>query len=131
LAIDTSASMRPAIDAAKAAANEFVASMPEGVRIGVETFADDVTVLTPPTTDRVLLSELINSIMTGGDTALYDVVVAASQHFTPTAENKVLVLLSDGKDDGSTATLDEAVAAVQGEHVEAISLTTKATDIER
>ena len=43
--------------------------------------------------------------MTGGDTALYDVVVAASQHFTPTAENKVLVLLSDGKDDGSAATL--------------------------
>ena len=62
--------------------------------------------------------------MADGDTALYDVVVTASQHFTPAAEHKVLVLLSDGKDDGSTATLDEAVAAVQGEHVEAISLTT-------
>ena len=121
--------MRPAIDAAKAAANEFVASMPADVRIGVETFGDDVTVLTPPTTDRALLSELINGIVTGGDTALYDVVVTASQHFTPTVENKVLVLLSDGKDDGSTATLDEAVAAVQGEHVEAISLTTAETDI--
>src|SRR3954470_18174533 len=75
LAIDTSASMRPAIDAAKAAANEFVASMPAGVRIGVETFADDVKVVTPPTTDRVLLSDLINGIAAGGDTALYDVVV--------------------------------------------------------
>jgi tight adherence protein B len=41
----------------------------------------------------------------------------------------VLVILSDGKDDGSTAALDEAIAAVQGEHVEAISLTTPETDL--
>ena len=130
IAIDTSGSMKPAISAAKAAAIEFVASMPTDVRIGVETFGDSVTVLTAPTTDRDVLSWLINSIVTGGDTALYDVVVAASQHFTSTVENKVLVLLSDGKDDGSIATLDEAIAAVQGEHVEAISLTTAETDID-
>jgi tight adherence protein B len=129
LAIDTSGSMRPAIDAAKAAANEFVASMPAEVRIGVETFDDTVNVLTPPTTDRALLSWVINGIELGDDTALYDIVVTASQHFSPSVENKVLVLLSDGKDDGSTATLDQAVAAVQGVHVEAISLTTAETDI--
>ena len=51
LAIDTSGSMKPAIGAAKEAANEFVASMPPDVRIGVETFGDAVTVLTEPTTD--------------------------------------------------------------------------------
>ena len=129
LAIDTSGSMRPAIGAAKAAASEFVASMPADVRIGVETFGDVVTVLTPPTTDRALLSEQINAIVTGGNTALYDVVVTASQHFTPTVENKVLVVLSDGKDEGSTATLNDAIAAIQGIHVEAISLTTPQTDI--
>jgi tight adherence protein B len=129
LAIDTSGSMKPAIDAAKDAANEFVASMPPDVRIGVETFGDAVTVLTEPTTDRALLSEDINGIVTGGNTALYDLVVTATQHFTPTVEYKVLVLLSDGKDDGSKASLDEAVAAVQGVHVEAISLTTAETDI--
>jgi len=130
LAIDTSGSMRPALDAAKAAANEFIAAMPFGVRIGVETFGDTVNVLSPPTTDRDLLNFLISGIIAGGDTVLYDVVVTASQHFTPTVENKVLVLLSDGKDDGSAATLDEAVTAVQGEHVEAISLTTAETDID-
>ena len=83
LAVDTSGSMRPAIESAKAAATEFVASMPADVRIGVETFSDTVTVLTAPTTDRVLLVEQIDSITTGGDTALFDVVVGASQHFTP------------------------------------------------
>jgi tight adherence protein B len=129
LAIDTSGSMRPAIDAAKAAANEFVRSMPPELRIGVETFGDAVTVLTPPTTDRAVLSELINAIVADGDTALYDAVVTAGQQFTPTVEHKVLVLLSDGKDDGSMATLDDAIAAVQGVHVEAISLTTAETDL--
>ena len=130
LAIDASGSMLRAIDAAKAAANEFVASMPAEVRIGVETFADIVTVLTPPTTDRVLLAAQIDSIEAGGDTALYDVVVTATRHFTPTAENKVLVLLSDGKDEGSLATLEDAITAVEGVHVEAISLTTAETDLE-
>jgi tight adherence protein B len=129
IAIDTSGSMRPAIDAAKAAADEFVASMPADVRIGVETFADEVTVLTPPTTDRALISAQIDSITADGDTALYDVVVAARQRFAPTAEHKVLVLLSDGKDEGSTSSLDDAVAAVEGLHVEAISLTTAETDL--
>jgi tight adherence protein B len=129
LAIDTSGSMRLAIGAAKAAAAEFVASMPPQVNIGVETFGDSVTVLTPPTTDRDLVNENIDAIVTGGNTALYDSVVVAAEHFTPTAGHKVLVLLSDGKDEGSTATLDEAVAAVEGVHVEAISLTTAETDM--
>ena len=130
LAIDTSGSMRPAIAAAKAAATEFVASMPAEVSIGVETFGDSVTVLTPPTTDRGLVSEQINAIAVDGNTALYDAVVTASQQFTPTVANKVLVLLSDGKDDGSASTLDEAVASIQGVHVESISLTTAETDLD-
>jgi Flp pilus assembly protein TadB len=130
IAIDTSESMEPAIEAAKAAANEFVVSMPAGVSIGVETFANDVTVLTAPTLDRGLITAKIGAIVTGGDTALFDVVVAASQHFTPTVDNKVLVLLSDGKDEGSVATLADAVAAVDGVRVEAISLTTSLTDLD-
>jgi len=129
LAIDVSESMLPAIEAAKAAAAEFVTAMPADVPIGVETFADSVTVLTPPTTDRDLITLQIESITTGGDTALYDVVVAASQHFTPTSQHKVIVLLSDGKDEGSTATLDTAVSASQGVQVEAISLAGSTTDL--
>jgi len=129
LAIDTSGSMRPAIEAAKSAANEFVMSMPAEAAIGVETFGDEVNVLTRPTGDRALLVSLINAIVTDGDTALYDGVFIASQQFTPAAEQKVIVLLSDGKDEGSMAPLEVAIAAVQGVHVEAISLTTADTDI--
>ena len=103
--------------------------MPANVPIGVVTFGTSVTVLAAPTTDRATLLEQINGIVANGDTALYDAVVIASQQFAPGTENRVLVLLSDGKDEGSAATLDDAIAAVQGAHVEAISLTTAQTDI--
>jgi Flp pilus assembly protein TadB len=129
LAIDASGSMRPAIEAAKIAASEFVAAMPPDVRIGLETFADDVTVLAPPTTDRALLAAQIDSIVPDGDTALYDVIVGAGARFTPSVEHKVLVVLSDGKDEGSSATLDDAIAAAQGISIETISLTTAETDL--
>lgn len=129
LAIDASGSMRPVLDTAKTAAKEFVAVMPSDVRIGVETFADEVTVLSAPTTDRALLTSQIDSIIATGDTALYDAVVGAGAHFTPTVEHKVLVVLSDGKDEGSTATLEGAVDAVEGINVETISLTTAESDL--
>ena len=129
LAIDTSESMTPALEAAKIAANEFISAMPSDVRIGLETFADQVTVLTPPTTDRALLAAQIGSIFAAGDTVLYDVVVGAASRFTPTVENKVLVILSDGMDEGSVATLDDAIAAAQSISVETISLTTLQTDL--
>ena len=130
LTIDTSESMQPAIENAKAAANEFIAAMPTDVRIGVETFSDSVTVLAPPTTDRGLLNLQIALITTGGDTALYDGVVGASQRFSPDAAHKVLVVLSDGKDEGSAATLDDARLAATNLHVEAISLATALSDVE-
>ncbi len=104
--------------------------MPADVAIGLETFADTVTVLSPPTTDRSVLTTQIASITTGGDTALYDLVVMASRHFTPTVDHKVLVVLSDGKDEGSLATLDDAIASAEGLQIEAISLTTSETDLD-
>ena len=129
LVIDTSASMRPAVDATKAAATTFVNSMPAGVRIGLTTFGDVVAVATPPTTDRELLTQLIGGIVVDGDTALYDAVIASTQQFDPATEQKVIVLLSDGRDEGSLAGLDAAVGSLAGVTVEAISVTTEETDL--
>jgi tight adherence protein B len=56
-------------------------------------------------------------------------VIAAAGQFSPTVPEKVIVLLSDGRDEGSQAPLDYAVASLQGIQVEAISLTTSQTDL--
>jgi hypothetical protein len=103
--------------------------MPADVRIGLETFADGHGVDAPHHRPRAAEREQIARsppVATRRSTTSW----WASQHFTPTVEHKVLVLLSDGKDEGSTATLLDAVAAVEGLHVEAISLTTAETDLE-
>ena len=130
LVVDTSGSMQGApIQTARTAAQQFVAQMPADVRIGVESFGRTITVLTAPTTDRAVISQSIDALATGGNTPLHDAVIAATQSYTPAAEYKALVLLSDGGDRGSRATLTDAVASVSGMHVEAISLTTSTTDL--
>lgn len=130
LAIDTSESMAPALDATKGAAEAFVASMPPEVDIGILTFADGVSVLAAPTPDRSVVLQQIASITTGGDTALYDAVVIAANSFTSDASDRVIVVLTDGADEGSESSIFDAVLSVDGVRVEAISLTTALTDAE-
>jgi tight adherence protein B len=129
LLIDTSGSMRGApIDLAKQAATSFVDRLP-GVRIGVESFGTAVDVLTAPTADHEAVKAHIASLTVGGNTHLHDALITGAQSFTPAGLNKTIVLLSDGGDEGSTASLEDAVAASQGVHIEAISLTTSKTDL--
>jgi tight adherence protein B len=131
LVVDTSGSMRgQAIEQTKAAAVGFINQMPPNVRIGLVSFGETVSAPTVPTTDRALLSQEISALVAySHQTLLYDGVVAAVNAYTPAAANKALVVLSDGKDSGSANTLQAAVAAVQGDHVETISLTTPETDL--
>ena len=130
LVVDTSGSMRgEAIEQTKAAAVGFINQMPPNVRIGLVSFGGTVSAPTVPTTDRALLSQQISALVADGNTLLYDGVMAAVNAYTPAATNKALVVLSDGKDSGSANTLQAAVAAVQGHHVETISLRTSETDL--
>jgi tight adherence protein B len=116
--------MTPVIGTSKTAAHQFVARMPANLRIGVQTFAG---VLAAPSTNRSLLTQKIDGITTGGETPLYDAVITATHSFRA-ADQHILVILSDGGDTISTSTLGQAVQAVQGVHVEAISLTTDESD---
>jgi len=53
-------------------------------------------------------------IQTGGGTLLYDAIVTASQDIMQkAAHRKALIVLSDGVDTGSEATLEQAVSAAQ------------------
>jgi tight adherence protein B len=121
LLFDTSGSMTPVMATAKTAADGFVAKMPANLRIGLQTFAG---VLVQPTTDRGVLTQQIDGLAAYGNTPLYDAVITATRSFAPAAEPKILVILSDGGDTTSTSTLAQAVQAVHGVHVEAISLAT-------
>jgi tight adherence protein B len=115
LAIDTSGSMRAdgKIERAKAAAHELARAMPRGTRMGVVAFSDRPRVEQDLTSDLERVQAAIDRLRADGDTALYDAVVRASKLLALEPGQHNLVVLSDGKDEGSTAAKRDAIAAAK------------------
>ena len=116
LVIDTSGSMAGApLQAAKAAARTFLAEMPAAARIGVVGFGASPVVASPFSADREALGLAVEALVARGETALYDAVTMAIDQFpAEAATRRAVVVLSDGGDTASQATLDDAVARVAG-----------------
>ena len=117
LVIDTSGSMEGApIEAAKAAAKSFVSQKRPEDSIALVTFADTATVLTGFTTNATDLNARIDAIAATGETAFNDGVILGLSLFDSVAvENQLsnMIVLTDGEDTVSTATAEEALAAVE------------------
>lgn len=113
LAIDTSRSMarKGRFDAAKQAAATYLDTVPDDVEVGIVTFDNDVTVALEPTTDRAQALAVVNGLDLALDTVLYDGVEAAVNAAGDVGQRTVLVL-SDGADTGSTASLDDVTQVV-------------------
>jgi tight adherence protein B len=117
LAVDNSASMRGApLREAKRAARSFLAGEHGAAATGLVAFGHESLALTRQneTKDDVLrtLGQLAPDPETG--TSLYDAVISSvSRLERMSTGTRILVLLTDGHDVGSTATLDGAIAAAQ------------------
>ena len=116
LVIDSSGSMEGVpIEAARAAALEFVAQMPPAVEIGVTRFSEDVELLSDFTTDREATVAALEGLDSLSWTSMYDAVNATLDVFEEReATREAIVLLSDGGDNRSTATLEETVERLSG-----------------
>ncbi len=112
LALDASNSMArdQKFEAAKDAANAYVAAAPTDVKIGLLTFANTVNVVAEPTTDHAALSAAIDDITLTRGTRVYDGVEQASD-LTGTTGARSVLLLSDGKDQGNGSTIEDAIEA--------------------
>ncbi len=120
LALDNSESMAGAsIRNATAAGQAFVSQKPPGDRIAVVVFGHHaVTVggFSPAAADADSALKGIKVDSVPG-TALYDAVVAASQLLGKNGSpGRVIILLTDGHDVSSSATLADAVAAARAAH---------------
>jgi tight adherence protein B len=127
LAVDTSGSMLAGdnITLAKQAAEQFTANLRPDIKIGVVAFSTKADVVSDLTTDRSQTRAAIAGLRATGDTALRDAVVLGSRLLGRERAQRNLVLLSDGKDDGSQATFQQAVAAAEkaGVVVDTVGLT--------
>ncbi len=113
LVTDVSGSMAGApMRAARSAATVYLEQLPEDVATGLVTFADDVTVVTAPQQDRAVITDALARTRPDGDTRLYDAVEAALAEL-PAGGIGRLLILSDGQDTVSSATLGRVVADAQ------------------
>lgn len=119
LLLDVSGSMAGApLEAAKAAALEFAGTLPPGSDISVLAFGDSVSLVSGSGDSRVDLETAITSLTAGGETALYDAVVAAAGAIAATPRSRQFVVaLTDGGDTASAATLALATAALAAQPV--------------
>jgi tight adherence protein B len=116
LAVDNSGSMRGRpLREAKRAAQEFLTGAHRAGSTGLVAFGHEALGLTRPNEPS---SQVIRTLMqlrpdreTG--TALYDAVVSSAVRLQPMSGTKILVLLTDGHDLGSHASLDRAIDAAQ------------------
>jgi tight adherence protein B len=114
LLIDTSGSMRGRpLEDAKSAARRFVESMEPEDRIAVISFAAEPRVVQEFTTDRARLSSAIGGLTAAGDTTLYDGLVEAARLAKGSqADERYVVVLSDGSDTQSLNSADSAAKAL-------------------
>lgn len=116
LVLDTSGSMRGAsLEAAKSAARAFVAELQPDSRVAVVGFSKSARVVAPlGESDNPLVGAAIDALEADGETALYDALrVTAEEAVRAGAKRPIAVVLSDGGDTVSTATLDDAMKSLR------------------
>ncbi|HET8614529.1 MAG TPA: VWA domain-containing protein [Actinomycetales bacterium] len=124
LLVDTSGSMRSGgLEGAKRAARVLAQQLPADVRLGVVSFSDRPRVLVRPTTDRAVAERAIDGLVARGETSLYDGVIAAVKA-AGTDGDRRLLLLSDGGDTVSGASLDQAVRSLGSVTLDAVAFRT-------
>ena len=120
LALDSSGSMKPSAEAVMEAARTFVHAIREEDALAVLTFADRPVFAHDLTTTREWSLDAIDSYTPIGGTALYDAVVDSLARLRRVEGRRVLVLLTDGRDEdnpgtgpGSLHTFAEALAKLR------------------
>lgn len=117
IVIDNSGSMREKRDQVnKAALNLVKASNPED-QVFVVNFNDEYYLDQEFTGDTKKLQAALEHVESRGGTALYDAIVASADYLQKsTMQRKVIFVVTDGEDDASQESLEQAVHRLQQEN---------------
>ena len=118
IVIDNSGSMRDKRPAVNAAAINFVKSSNPQDKVFIVNFNEDFFLDQDYTASIPKLKDALERIEARGGTALYDAVVASSDHFKKSGilEKKVLLVVTDGEDNASRESLEQAIRRLQEEN---------------
>ncbi|MGV7975469.1 MAG: VWA domain-containing protein [Anaerolineaceae bacterium] len=110
LVLDTSGSMASTLSTSIAAAKDFIGTLGPNDQVSLITFTRKPTIVQDFTADRVALTQALDGLKAGGDSALYDTLVEAVGVLKPRTERKVIVLITDGYESGiSSFSLDQVI----------------------
>jgi len=110
VAIDISASMEKSLEQAQAAAFQFVqGTVRPKDRAAIITFNDHPTLAVKFTSDLKALAGGLAGLKAERGTALYDSLIFSFYSFNGVKGRRAILLLSDGKDEGSRFTFEEAL----------------------
>ncbi|HTC47193.1 MAG TPA: VWA domain-containing protein [Candidatus Aquilonibacter sp.] len=118
IVIDNSGSMREKRAKVNQAALNLVRSSNPQDEVFVVNFNDEYYLDQDFTSDLLLLKDALEKIDAKGGTALYEAVVASADHLAKYArlERKVLFVVTDGEDNASRESLEQAVKQLQAEN---------------
>ena len=102
LAMDTSGSMAgtPIKDSVEAA-KTFLSNLAPQDQVALVSFATEVTIDHEFTDDKDLIASTLDTLKAEGGTALYDSIVHAADLLKNRSERRVIIILTDGEDEGS------------------------------
>ena len=117
IVLDNSGSMREKREEVNKAALNLVRSSNKDDQVFIVNFSDEPILDQDFTADIKKLQLALDHVEARGGTALYDAIVAAADHLnTSKLQRKVLFVVTDGDDDASQQSLEEAVQRVQQEN---------------
>jgi Ca-activated chloride channel homolog len=118
IVIDNSGSMREKRAKVNQAALNLVRSSNPHDEVFIVNFNDEYYLDQDFTNDLLKLKEALEKIDARGGTALFDAIVASADHLKQDArlEKKVLFVVTDGEDNASRETLEQAVKHLQEEN---------------
>src|SRR3984957_17739879 len=122
IVIDNSGSMREKRAKVNQAALNLVRSSNPQDEVFVVNFNDEYYLDQDFTNDLLKLKEALEKIDAKGGTALFEAVVASAEHLKRNArlEKKVLFVVTDGEDNASQESLEQAVKHLQEENGRAV-----------
>ena len=118
IVIDNSGSMREKRDKVNKAALNLVRSSNPQDQVFVVNFNDEYYLDQPFTNNINKLREALEKVEARGGTALYDAIVASADYMKKNAklQKKVLFVVTDGEDNASRESLEEAIRRLQEEN---------------
>jgi Ca-activated chloride channel family protein len=116
LLVDSSQSMAQNFDFVRQTASRLVTYMRPIDRVIVAPFAKDLETITGPTNDRDTIVGAIGAARAAGGTAIFDSLQKISDRIAPDTGHHAIILITDGYDEHSHTSFDDAVEAVTRAH---------------